>query len=251
MKELLYNGLMTTQGALTLGDVIINFLAACVISILIYISYRLSHTGAVYSRKFNVSLIMLVLVTTLVMNVIGNNIALSLGMVGALSIVRFRTAIKDPRDAAYIFWAIAVGICCGVSDYLIAGIGTFIIFLFLALFGMVRDNERIMIVVRMESKAVEAVDECVGKAVDALLSVDGTMFICADHGNAEQLVDYETGEPFTAHTTNEVPFILVNYDPAYSLAEGGCLADIVPTLIATMGKEQPAEMTGKSLLIKK
>ena len=100
-------------------------------------------------------------------------------------------------------------------------------------------------------KAVEAVDECVGKAVDALLSVDGTMFICADHGNAEQLVDYETGEPFTAHTTNEVPFILVNYDPAYSLAEGGCLADIVPTLIATMGKEKPAEMTGKSLLIKK
>ena len=100
-------------------------------------------------------------------------------------------------------------------------------------------------------KAVEAVDECVGKAVDALLSVDGTMFICADHGNAEQLVDYETGEPFTAHTTNEVPFILVNYDPAYTLAEGGCLADIVPTLIETMGKEQPAEMTGKSLLIKK
>ena len=100
-------------------------------------------------------------------------------------------------------------------------------------------------------KAVEAVDECVGKAVDALLSVDGTMFICADHGNAEQLVDYETGEPFTAHTTNEVPFILVNYDPAYTLAKGGCLADIVPTLIDTMGMEQPKEMTGKSLLIKK
>ena len=100
-------------------------------------------------------------------------------------------------------------------------------------------------------KAVEAVDECVGKAVDALLSVDGTMFICADHGNAEQLIDYETGEPFTAHTTNEVPFILVNYDPAYILAEGGCLADIVPTLIDTMGMEQPKEMTGKSLLIKK
>lgn len=100
-------------------------------------------------------------------------------------------------------------------------------------------------------KAVEAVDECVGKAVEALLSVDGTMFICADHGNAEQLIDYETGEPFTAHTTNEVPFILVNYDPAYTLAEGGCLADIVPTLIETMGMEKPAEMTGRSLLIKK
>ena len=100
-------------------------------------------------------------------------------------------------------------------------------------------------------KAVEAVDECVGKAVEALKSVDGTMFICADHGNAEQLVDYESGDPFTAHTTNPVPFILVNYDPAYTLREGGCLADIVPTLIEVMGKEQPVEMTGKSLLIKK
>ena len=102
-------------------------------------------------------------------------------------------------------------------------------------------------------KAIEAVDECVGKAVDVLLSVDGQMFICADHGNAEQLVDYETGEPFTAHTTNPVPFILVNYDEAYTLREGGCLADIAPTMIEMMGlsDKQPKEMTGKSLLIKK
>ena len=174
MKELLYNSFMTTQGALTLGDVIINFLAACVISVLIYISYKLSHTGAVYSQKFNVSLIMLVLVTTLVMNVIGNNIALSLGMVGALSIVRFRTAIKDPRDTAYIFWSIAVGICCGVSDYLIAGIGTFIIFLFLTLFGFVKDNERILVVIRMETKAVEQVENCMASLFEgkAVLRVD-------------------------------------------------------------------------------
>ena len=100
-------------------------------------------------------------------------------------------------------------------------------------------------------KAVEAVDECVGKAVEAIKEVDGTMFICADHGNAEQLIDYKSGAPFTAHTTNPVPFILVNYDPAYTLREGGCLADIIPTLIEVMGKEQPKEMTGKSLLIKK
>ncbi len=99
-------------------------------------------------------------------------------------------------------------------------------------------------------KAIEAVDECVGQAVDALLEVDGQMFICADHGNAEQLVDYETGVPFTAHTTNPVPFILVNYDKAYTLREGGCLADIAPTLIEMMGMEQPKEMTGTSLLVK-
>ncbi len=100
-------------------------------------------------------------------------------------------------------------------------------------------------------KAVETVDSCVGRAVEALKEVDGQMFLCADHGNAEQLVDYETGAPFTAHTTNPVPFILINADPAYTLKEGGCLADIIPTLIELMGMEQPAEMTGKSLLIKK
>ncbi len=100
-------------------------------------------------------------------------------------------------------------------------------------------------------KAVEAVDECVGRAVEAVKEMGGVLFICADHGNAEQLIDYETGEPFTAHTTNQVPFILVNYDDAYTLREDGCLADIVPTLIQIMGKEQPAEMTGRSLLKKK
>lgn len=99
--------------------------------------------------------------------------------------------------------------------------------------------------------AVEAVDTCVGRAVAALKEMDGQMFLCADHGNAEQLIDYNTGESFTAHTINPVPFILINYDPAYTLRDGGCLADVVPTLIEMMGMEQPEEMTGKSLLIKK
>ena len=100
-------------------------------------------------------------------------------------------------------------------------------------------------------KAVETVDECVGKAVEAIKEVDGQLFICADHGNAEQLINYETGEPWTAHTTNPVPFILVNADPKYTLRENGCLADIVPTLIQLMGMEQPKEMTGESLLVEK
>lgn len=99
-------------------------------------------------------------------------------------------------------------------------------------------------------KAIETVDACVGRVVEAMIKADGILFICADHGNAEQLVDYETGAPFTAHTTNPVPFILVNADPSYKLREGGCLADIAPTLIELMGLEQPKEMTGKSLLVK-
>ena len=100
-------------------------------------------------------------------------------------------------------------------------------------------------------QAIEAVDECVGRVVDAIREADGQMFICADHGNAEQLIDYDTKQPFTAHTINPVPFILVNYDDNYTLREGGCLADIAPTLIEMMGMTQPEEMTGKSLLIKK
>ena len=99
-------------------------------------------------------------------------------------------------------------------------------------------------------KAVERVDSLVGDAVQAVKDVDGVLFICADHGNAEKMIDYETGAPHTAHTTNPVPFILVNADPSWKLREGGCLADIAPTLIEIMGMEQPKEMTGKSLIIK-
>lgn len=142
------NYLVTSTGALTIQDVLLNFLVAAVVGVVIFLSYRISHAGAAYSARFNVSLVMLTLVTTLVMNVIGNNIALSLGMVGALSIVRFRTAIKDPRDTAYIFWCIAVGICCGVSEYLIAGVGTAVIFGMMLIFGFVQNNERYLIIFR-------------------------------------------------------------------------------------------------------
>jgi uncharacterized membrane protein YhiD involved in acid resistance len=161
VKEQLFNYLSTNSGAITLEDILMNFFVASLLSLSIFISYRISHSGAVYSVRFNVSLVMLTLITTLVMNVIGNNIALSLGMVGALSIVRFRTAIKDPRDAAYIFWGIAVGICCGVSEYLIASIGTIVIFIFLMIFGMVKNNERFLLVIRAERKIAEEIERMI------------------------------------------------------------------------------------------
>ena len=99
-------------------------------------------------------------------------------------------------------------------------------------------------------KAIETVDEMVGRAVEAIKEVDGVIFLCADHGNAEELIDYETGEPWTAHTTNPVPFILINAPEGYALKEGGRLCDIAPTLLELLELEQPAEMTGKSLLIR-
>ena len=97
-------------------------------------------------------------------------------------------------------------------------------------------------------KAVEAVDECVGKAVEALKEVDGQMFICADHGNAETMIDFSTGTPFTAHTTDPVPFVWVsNHTDGKSLKDGK-LADIAPTMLTVMGLDVPAEMTGESLI---
>lgn len=105
-------------------------------------------------------------------------------------------------------------------------------------------------VIEAAKKAVAYIDECVGKVVEAVVETGSQMFICADHGNIEQMVNYETGDPFTAHTTNPVPFILVNRPKAKGLKEGGRLADIAPTLLDMMDIKKPEEMTGESLLIK-
>ena len=121
---------------------------SAVIAAFLFLSYRLSHSGSIYSAKFNVSLASLVVITTTVMIVIGNNIALSLGMVGALSIVRFRTAIKDSRDTVYIFWAIVVGICCGAGDYMTASAGSAVVCLVMLLFGRLRTDNRALLILR-------------------------------------------------------------------------------------------------------
>jgi len=103
------------SGSLTVRQIVSNISIATLLSFGIFISYWYTHVGTAYSKKFNVSLVTLTILTSTVMIVIGNNIALSLGMVGALSIVRFRTAIKDSRDTTYIFWAIIVGISTGAG----------------------------------------------------------------------------------------------------------------------------------------
>lgn len=97
--------------------------------------------------------------------------------------------------------------------------------------------------------AIEVVDKCVGEISDKILEKDGTVFITADHGNSEQMIDYSTGKPMTAHTTNEVPFVYVSKNAKNKkLKSGGMLADIAPTMLTEMGLEIPKEMTGKNLI---
>ena len=99
-------------------------------------------------------------------------------------------------------------------------------------------------------KAVEAVDTCVGRVLDALLAHGGCALVTADHGNADQMLEADGKSPFTAHTTNPVPLALVGRDDVKALAEGGVLADLAPTMLDLLGLEQPEEMTGHSLIVK-
>ena len=149
MKDYILNNL-AEQGALQFEQLLLNAAVTFVLGILIYAIYAWTYAGVTYSKKFNISLIMLSLVTSMVMTVISNNIALSLGMVGALSIVRFRTAIKDARDTTFIFWAIAVGICCGVGFYMAAAIGSASVVLFLILFHHIREDNKYILVIRCD-----------------------------------------------------------------------------------------------------
>ena len=147
MRSQIFN-LIKDQSTLSWEQIAANILVSGILGFLIFISYMISHRGTIYSKEFNVSLVVLTVLTSMVMTVIGNNVALSLGMVGALSIVRFRTAIKDSRDTVYIFWTIIVGICCGVGDFIVAGIGSAFVFILFLILGAIKNNNRMLVIIR-------------------------------------------------------------------------------------------------------
>ena len=147
MRSQIFN-LIKDQSTLSWEQIAANILVSGILGFLIFISYMISHRGTIYSKKFNVSLVVLTVLTSMVMTAIGKNVALSLGMVGALSIVRFRTAIKDSRDTVYIFWTIIVGICCGVGDFIVAGIGSAFVFILFLILGAIKNNNRMLVIIR-------------------------------------------------------------------------------------------------------
>ena len=149
--------IINSAGNLSLEDIVLRIGMSAILGLIVFLSYWLSHSGTVYSSKFNITLLTLTVLTATVMTVIGNNVALSLGMVGALSIIRFRTSIKDSRDTVYIFWTIIIGICCGVGDFAVAATGSAIVFLVLLLFGRVKSENRMLLIIRAERIREDAI----------------------------------------------------------------------------------------------
>ena len=138
--------------------------------------YRMNFRGVMYSSNFTLTLVLMTLITTPVVMCIRESIQLSMGMVGALSIVRFRTAIKDSRDTVYIFWSIIVGICCGVGDYAVACIGSAVTFAVILLLGCIKSDNRMLLIIRAHRSKQEPIKAQVYKLfrAKATLRVENT-----------------------------------------------------------------------------
>lgn len=113
--------------ALSARNILLILGAALLMAAVIFVTYRVTHTGSAYSVKFNATNVAITLITTVIMMMISSNIVISLGMVGALSIIRFRTAVKDPWDTVYIFWSVVEGLCAGSQNFKLALISTLFI----------------------------------------------------------------------------------------------------------------------------
>lgn len=148
-KQQIFKYLIESNSSISFYQIAVAMLCALLLGLFMYFIYRKTYTGVVYSKNFNQTLVLIALILTMVMMIIGGNLALSLGMVGSLSIIRFRTAIKEPRDMAFLFWAIAIGLSCGAEMYVVAVLGSLVIAAVLFFFkGDAYDGNTYLVVLR-------------------------------------------------------------------------------------------------------
>lgn len=149
---------------LNIWMILINLAAALAIVMFIYFIYRVTFSGVLYSKNFNITLVIVSLVTTAAVIVISSNIILALGMVGALSIVRFRMAVKDPKDVGFLFWAITNGIICGISAYSLAVISALFIGLVVFLLSKrIRTTEPYLLILDTKDIDIPKIEEVIKK----------------------------------------------------------------------------------------
>ena len=145
------------------ASMIAAMVSALVCGIVIYLIYRFCYRGIVYSDNFNVLLVMITAITAFIIMTISSNVVLSLGMVGALSIVRFRTAIKDPLDIGFLFWAIAAGLTAGAGLYFVAVFGTVLIAVIYIIFSLLKkEKKNYLLIVRYKDEAESNVKAVLG-----------------------------------------------------------------------------------------
>lgn len=165
-KRQILEYLLETNTSVSIQQMCFSLLMALVLGVFIYFVYRATYRGTLYSKNFNLTLILIVLITTVVMMIIGTNLALSLGMVGSLSIIRFRTAIKEPRDIAFLFWAVSIGLACGSEFYVAGVLGSVLIAIVLAVANLdLYDSVSFLLVVRGKDGALDL--DGVQKAIQA------------------------------------------------------------------------------------
>ena len=165
MKKVL-EALSEMQTKMPIETVFLILVIAFIVAMIIYLTYKNTYTGVMYNPRFNISLVMITMVTTIVMVVIGSNISVSLGMVGALSIIRFRTAVKDPRDTAFIFWGVVSGLACGTQNYTIVLAGSIVICL--VLFGFkkfISKDDKYLLIVKGKELNIKEVESLIEKKV--------------------------------------------------------------------------------------
>jgi len=205
----------TTSFSLT--DSIIGLVVAFLIGLFIYVVYKKTFNGVIYSHSFNISLLIMTMATALVIMGISNNVLLSLGMVGALSIVRFRTPIKDPMDLVYIFWSIVSGILCGAGFIPLVVIGSVLIGIVLLVFvnKMTVENPFLLIVKAGGGSSSEAI-EAELKKLTSRYQLKSQSFMGSDEMETTYEVRMKTGESAMLAKLKALPGIksavMVSYD---------------------------------------
>jgi len=184
ITDLIKNRFLEDFAQITMGDLLTALLLTAVLSCFILIVYRVTYRGVSFNRSFSLSLLLLALVTALAILTVSSNVVLSLGMVGALSIVRFRTAVKDPMDTIFMFWAIVTGIACGAGLVLIAVAATLVIglvFILAHIFGNKAYAASCLMVIRYEKEAEEDIRAAVSSTRSRIKS-------CSSRGGAQEMV---------------------------------------------------------------
>ena len=170
-KNEIFSYLTNNVSGYSVGSMIVNLIVIFVLSLLIYGVYRLTTKRVNYYSNFAIVILLTAVVTGVIMMIIESNLVLSLGMVGALSIIRFRSAIKDPVDTSYIFWAVAVGIASGTGNHVLSAVASLLIAIFIVVFNMVSNTQKKEILI-IRGKSIDI------DAVESTLSAGKVRFVC-------------------------------------------------------------------------